>query len=414
MLPPQFDVGLEASGTFAAEPPNYPNGCHVCEVEVDPETGAVTLARYAAVDDVGKIMNHLLCEGQIHGGVAQGVGQALMEAIVFDAAGQLVTGSFQDYAMPRAEDFPELTSELTEVPATNQSARRQGRGRSRRHRRAARGHRRHSRRVKAARHRPHRHAGDAEPGVGGDQRARRNKGHGGINQMNAPANLFNDGKAYERLMGRWSQLAGAKFLDWLDAPKGLHWIDVGCGNGAFTEVLISRGAPAAVTGIDPSDGQLSYARTRPGTKLAQFRIGDAQALPFADNSFDAASMALVITFVPDPVKAAKEMARVVKPGGSVATYMWDFDGGGFPLLPLYAAMDALNIPVVLPPGRQASRQKEMRAIWEHAGLQSVATEVIRIRVAYTDFDDFWDSEHLAGWAKRQNARWAPAKRKRTT
>jgi carbon-monoxide dehydrogenase large subunit len=117
MLPPQFDVGLEASGTFAAEPPNYPNGCHICEVEVDPETGFVTLARYAAVDDVGKIMNHLLCEGQIHGGVAQGVGQALMEAIVFDDDGQLLTGSFQDYAMPRAEDFPDLVSELTEVPA---------------------------------------------------------------------------------------------------------------------------------------------------------------------------------------------------------------------------------------------------------------------------------------------------------
>ncbi len=117
MLPPQFDVGLEASGTFAAEPPNYPNGCHLCEVEVDPETGAVALVRYAAVDDVGKIMNKLLCEGQIHGGVAQGVGQALMEAIVFDGAGQLITGSFQDYAMPRAEDFPDLVSELTEVPA---------------------------------------------------------------------------------------------------------------------------------------------------------------------------------------------------------------------------------------------------------------------------------------------------------
>ena len=117
-LPAQFDVGLEASGTFAAEPPNYPNGCHVCEVEIDPETGHVTLDRYAAVDDVGKIMNYLLCEGQIHGGVAQGVGQALMEAIVFDSAGQLITGSFQDYAMPRAEDFPELVSELTEVPAT--------------------------------------------------------------------------------------------------------------------------------------------------------------------------------------------------------------------------------------------------------------------------------------------------------
>jgi aerobic carbon-monoxide dehydrogenase large subunit len=116
-LPPQFDVGLEASGTFAAEPSNFPNGCHVCEVEIDPETGVVTLARYAAVDDVGKVMNALLCEGQIHGGVAQGVGQALMESIVFDKDGQLVTGSFQDYAMPRASDFPELLSELAEVPA---------------------------------------------------------------------------------------------------------------------------------------------------------------------------------------------------------------------------------------------------------------------------------------------------------
>jgi len=116
-LPPQFDVGLEASGTFAAEPSNFPNGCHVCEVEIDPETGVATLARYAAVDDVGKVMNALLCEGQIHGGVAQGVGQALMESIVFDKDGQLVTGSFQDYAMPRASDFPELLSELAEVPA---------------------------------------------------------------------------------------------------------------------------------------------------------------------------------------------------------------------------------------------------------------------------------------------------------
>ncbi len=117
-LPPQFEVGLEASGTAAAEPSNYPNGCHVCEVEIDPETGVVSLASYVSIGDVGKIVNSLLCKGQIHGGVAQGVGQALMESIVFDADGQLVTGSFQDYAMPRADDFPEMVSELTEVPAT--------------------------------------------------------------------------------------------------------------------------------------------------------------------------------------------------------------------------------------------------------------------------------------------------------
>ncbi len=140
-------------------------------------------------------------------------------------------------------------------------------------------------------------------------------------------NLFADGNAYERLMGRWSRLAGAQFLDWLDAPANLKWIDVGCGNGAFTEVLIARAAPLAVAGIDPSEGQIAFARTRPGTRLAEFRVGDAQALPFPDNSFDAASMALVLVFVADPVKAAAEMARVVRPGGLVATYMWEFPNG---------------------------------------------------------------------------------------
>ena len=87
--------------------------------------------------------------------------------------------------------------------------------------------------------------------------------------MSEAPNLFADGKAYERLMGRWSRLAGEKFLDWLDAPKNLKWLDVGCGNGAFTEVLIARCSPAAVTGVDPSEGQLAYARGRPGTKRAE-------------------------------------------------------------------------------------------------------------------------------------------------
>ena len=118
LLPPQFEVGLEAAGSFSSEPPNYPNGCHVCEVEVDPDSGAVAIVRYHAVDDVGRVMNHLLCEGQIHGGLAQGVGQALMEAVLYDGSGQLVTGSFQDYCMPRADDLPEITSELTEIPST--------------------------------------------------------------------------------------------------------------------------------------------------------------------------------------------------------------------------------------------------------------------------------------------------------
>jgi len=209
--------------------------------------------------------------------------------------------------------------------------------------------------------------------------------------MSETANLFVDGKAYERRMGRWSRLAGEIFLDWLAAPQGLRWIDVGCGNGAFTEVLIERCKPAAVSGIDPSEGQLAYARNRPGTKMAQFRVGSAQDLPFADGSFDAAAMALAIIFVPDAVKAAAEMVRVTRPGGIVATYMWDFPGGGFPIMPMVVALKSLGLAVPPLPNTDASRQGEMEKIWQKAGLQSVESKVIRIRVAYSDFDDFWDS-----------------------
>lgn len=114
----KLGVGLEASGTFYADPPNFPNGCHCCEVEVDIETGEVTVDRYVAVDDVGLAINPLICHGQVHGALAQGIGQALMEHAIYDRdSGQLVSGSFMDYAMPRAANFPNFVSHLEEVPA---------------------------------------------------------------------------------------------------------------------------------------------------------------------------------------------------------------------------------------------------------------------------------------------------------
>jgi carbon-monoxide dehydrogenase large subunit len=117
-LPKEFGVGLDGSGSWAAEPPNFPNGCHACEVEVDPRTGEVAIGVYAAVDDVGRALNPMICEGQIQGGIAQGLGQALMEKVVYDSeSGQLLSGSFTDYAMPRADDMPELRLELAEIPS---------------------------------------------------------------------------------------------------------------------------------------------------------------------------------------------------------------------------------------------------------------------------------------------------------
>jgi carbon-monoxide dehydrogenase large subunit len=116
-LPKQFGIGLEASGAYTTDPPNFPNGCHVCELEVDPETGVVSIDRYSVVDDVGRVINPLVCEGQIQGGLAQGIGQALLENVVFDSdSGQLLSGSFADYAMPRADDLPAFALEFIEVP----------------------------------------------------------------------------------------------------------------------------------------------------------------------------------------------------------------------------------------------------------------------------------------------------------
>ncbi|OGA29195.1 MAG: carbon monoxide dehydrogenase [Betaproteobacteria bacterium RIFCSPLOWO2_02_FULL_65_24] len=118
-LPKQFGLGLDAAGSYEG-PPNFPNGCHACEVEIDPETGAVTLQKYAAIDDVGRALNPMICEGQIVGGVVQGIGQALLEQVVYDPeSGQLLSGSFSDYTMPRADDLPHFDLEFHDVPATS-------------------------------------------------------------------------------------------------------------------------------------------------------------------------------------------------------------------------------------------------------------------------------------------------------
>ena len=200
---------------------------------------------------------------------------------------------------------------------------------------------------------------------------------------------FDDGAAYERYMGKWSQLVGETFLDWLAPKPGLRWLDVGCGNGAFTEMLVERCAPVSVQGIDPSEGALVFARTRPASRVAQFRQGDAMALPYPDDTFDVAVMPLVIFFVPDPAKGVAEMARVVGPGGAVTAYAWDMLGGGFPYSALQVEMRGLGITVPIPPSPGASRIEAMRDLWIGAGLDAVETREITVQRTFADFDDYW-------------------------
>ena len=110
------DAGLTGTGEFTSEAANYPNGCHICEVEIDRETGQVAIVRYTVVDDFGRVVNPLLLAGQVHGGVAQGVGQALLEWARYDESGQLLAGSFLDYCMPRADDLPDYDVGWNEIP----------------------------------------------------------------------------------------------------------------------------------------------------------------------------------------------------------------------------------------------------------------------------------------------------------
>ena len=157
-LPAAMEPGLFATATYKAGKQNFPNGCHVCELEIDRETGVVEIVRYSVVDDVGTVLNPMLLHGQIHGGVAQGAGQVLMEDIHFDASGQLVTASFMDYAMPHAHNLSDIEVEFQPGPHQDQSARNQGGWRSRQCRRATGGCQCGGRCALGVRHQTHRNA----------------------------------------------------------------------------------------------------------------------------------------------------------------------------------------------------------------------------------------------------------------
>lgn len=206
---------------------------------------------------------------------------------------------------------------------------------------------------------------------------------------------FNDGAGYERMMGIWSRSAGEIFLDWLAPARGLAWADIGCGNGAFTELLVERCAPARIVGVDPSPQQLAYARRRHTAGIAEFIQGDAMALPIPDASVDAAVMALVIFFVPEPPRGVAEMLRVVRPGGILSAYAWDFLDGGFPWEPVHQELQVQGFPPPKPPSAEAARMANLRRLWQDAGLQSVETRVITVERAFPDFDDFWTTALLS-------------------
>lgn len=212
--------------------------------------------------------------------------------------------------------------------------------------------------------------------------------------------VWASGDAYESYVGRWSRRAAPEFIGWLDQPAGGRWLDVGCGTGALSQTILERAAPQSVLGIDPSDGFLAHARRAVIDPRAEFRAGDAQALPVDGGAFDAVVSGLVINFVPDMAKAAAEMARAARAGGTVAVYVWDYGGEMQMMRRFWDAAVALD-PAALQKDEArrflACRPEPLAALIEGAGLANVEVRAIDVPTVFKDFDDYW-TPFLSGQA----------------
>jgi SAM-dependent methyltransferase len=200
------------------------------------------------------------------------------------------------------------------------------------------------------------------------------------------------GTLYEPYMGRWGRLVAKEFLRWLELPHGLDWLDVGCGTGGVSEVILQRGRPRSVRGVDSSSGFVEHARAHVTDPRAAFELGDAQSLPVGSAQFDAAVSGLVLNFVPEPALAVQEMKRAVRPGGVVAAYVWDY-AGRMELIRFFwdaaAALDGKALE--LDEGRRfpLCRPEPLLELFTCAGLSGVEAKPLDVDMVFRDFDDYW-------------------------
>lgn len=201
------------------------------------------------------------------------------------------------------------------------------------------------------------------------------------------------GDSYDRYMGRWSRKIAPLFLDWLAAPEGLDWLEVGCGTGALSAAILARCNPKSLVCIDPSEGFMATARANVPDPRAAFRVGDAQALDLPPNSRDMVVSALALNFVPDRAKALAEMKRVARPGGTVGFYVWDYPGGGIAFMRAF-----WNAATALDPGAADltedkrfpfCTQDQLVDLVRSAGLAKVESRAVEVPTVFADFDDYW-------------------------
>jgi SAM-dependent methyltransferase len=206
------------------------------------------------------------------------------------------------------------------------------------------------------------------------------------------AETWDSGDAYEQYVGRWSRKVAEEFLRWLALPPGLTWADIGCGTGALAATILNTCEPVSIHGIDSSEGLVTRARRRIKDQRASFQIGDAARLPWDSDTFDASVSGLALNFVPNHQSMVREMARVTKPGGRVAGYVWDYAGrmqmlrhfwdAAIAVSPNDAKLDqAERFPLCHP--------QPLLELFQRAELRSVAVCAIDVPTVFRDFEDYW-------------------------
>ena len=200
---------------------------------------------------------------------------------------------------------------------------------------------------------------------------------------------------YERFMGRWSRAIGEKFLAWLAPPPNARWLDVGCGTGAFSELILRHCSPKSMAGIDPSPAQIEYAQKL--LPAVRFQVADSSALPFDDQRFDVVASALVIHFIPDRAKAFAEMRRVLRPGGLMAGYTWkrtatrDFAS----YVPMLRGVESVGGEPLHSPIVPEGSADGMRASFSAAGYEAISITEIEVSQTFRNFDEYWEVQTLS-------------------
>lgn len=210
--------------------------------------------------------------------------------------------------------------------------------------------------------------------------------------MKGAADRWSNAGEYERYMGRWSRLVGREFLSWIAVPWRQRWLDVGCGTGALSETILSRCQPVELVGVDRSPAYVAAARHARREAFAHFAVGDAMRLPLHGAHFDAAVSGLMINFVPDPARVIEQMTVAVRPGGTVALYVWDYAGRMEMLRHFWDAALALD-----PAARELDEGRRfpicssgaLAALFAGAGLEEVETRALDVPAEFQSFDDFW-------------------------